>query len=185
MSGLTNTKAEFGWVSIGLHWILGITLIAMYFLGDYMVDLAYYDTWYHRAPQIHKEVGVTIGALMIVRLVWNAIQAKPSHIGNDKPIVKSMAKALHYFLYALVFALVVSGYLISTAKGQGIDVFGFFEFPALLADSKDRGELAGDIHEWIGLGFILLVALHIVAALMHHFIYKDRTLKRMLGIKKA
>ena len=75
-------------------------------------------------------------------------------------------------------------HLISTAKGQGVDIFGLFEVPAFLSDSKDRGELAGDVHEWIGLGFILLVALHAFAALLHHFKYKDRTLKRMLGVKK-
>lgn len=58
----------------------------------------------------------------------------------------------------------LSGYLISTAKGQGIDVFGLFELPALLPDDKDRGELAGKIYEWVGLGFMLLVALHAFAA---------------------
>lgn len=183
MSALTNTKTEFGWLTIGLHWLLAIALIAMYFLGDYMVELGYYDTWYHRAPEIHKEVGVLIGSLMLFRLLWNAFQTKPEHVGNDKPTVKIMAKSAHYFLYALVFVLVISGYLISTAKGVGIDVFGLFEVPALLPDNKDRGELVGDIHEWVGLGFILLVALHALAALLHHFIHKDRTLKRMLGIK--
>ena len=184
MNALTNTKTDFGLLAIGLHWLLAIALIAMYFLGDYMVELGYYDTWYHRAPQIHKEVGVLIGSLMVFRLLWNFFQTKPEHVGDDKPIVKLMAKAAHFFLYVLVFALVISGYLISTAKGVGIDVFGLFEVPALLPDNKDRGELAGDIHEWIGLGFILLVALHALAALFHHFIYKDMTLKRMLGIKK-
>jgi len=51
MSGLKNTRSEFGWLSIGFHWVLAIALIAMYFVGDYMVGLGYYDTWYHRAQQ--------------------------------------------------------------------------------------------------------------------------------------
>lgn len=184
ISSLRNNSDQYGWISITLHWILAIVLIAMYFVGDYMVDLDYYDTWYHRAPEIHKEVGVTIGALMIFRLLWNALQVSPHHVGDGKPTVKFLAKAVHYFLYTLVFSLVVSGYLITTAKGQGIDVFGLFELPAFLPDDKDRGELAGWLHEWIGLSFITLVALHAFAALLHHFKFKDRTLKRMLRVKK-
>ena len=184
-STLLNSVERYGWVSILLHWLMAIVLIAMYFVGDYMVELDYYDTWYHRAPEIHKEVGVVIGTLMIFRLLWNAFQISPRHVGEDRAAVKFMAKAAHYFLYALVFLLVVSGYLISTAKGQGIDVFGLFELPALLPDDKDRGELAGEIHEWLGLGFMALIALHALAALLHHFIFKDQTLKRMLKVQKT
>ena len=181
---LKNTRENFGWVSICLHWIMAIALIAMYFVGDWMVDLDYYDTWYKDAPDYHRAVGVIIGALMIFRLLWNASQAKPKYLGDDKAIVKKTAQFTHIIFYIIVFIMVVSGYLITTAKGQGVDVFGLFEVPALLADSKDRGELAGDIHEWLGLTFILLVLIHALAALLHHFKHKDRTLKRMLGVRK-
>ena len=183
-SSLLNNREQYGWISIVMHWLLAFVLIALYFTGDYMVDLDYYDTWYHRLPAIHKEVGVVIGALMIFRLLWNSLQTKPRHIGDDKDIVKLMTKSAHVFLYISVFLLIISGYLISTAKGDGIDVFGLFELPALLPDDKDRGELAGWLHEWIGLGFIVLVTLHALASLLHHFVFKDRTLKRMLKVKK-
>lgn len=185
MSHLVNSKTRFGWVSIILHWTSAVTLIGLYFSGDYMVELGYYDIWYNRAPQIHKEVGVIIGLLMVFRLLWNTLQTKPKAIGNDKPIIKLLVHLAHYLLYALVFILIISGYLVSTAKGQGIDVFGLFEVPVFFANNKDRAELAGDVHEWLALGFILLVALHACAALMHHFIHKDNTLKRMLGISKT
>jgi len=181
---IKNTSESFGWLSIGLHWMLAIALIAMFFVGDWMVGLDYYDPWYKTAPDIHRAVGMIIGALMIFRLLWNILQQKPEHLNPAEVRQNQLATAAHYSLYLLVFVMVVSGYLISTAKGQGIDMFGLFEVPALLSDSADRGELAGDIHEWLGLGFILLVALHAIAALIHHFKYKDRTLKRMLGIKK-
>ena len=182
MASLKNTRESFGWVSISLHWIMAIALIAMYFLGDYMVGLEYYDSWYHRAPEIHKEIGVLLGFVMILRLLWNSLQSKPIPLGEGNPRLKLMAKLAHSALYALVFLLVISGYLISTAKGQGIDVFGWFEVPALLPDDKDRGELAGDIHEITGVVFMLLIALHAIAALLHHFVFKDRTLRRMLGV---
>ena len=182
MAGLKNTRESFGWISISLHWLMAVGLIAMYFLGDYMVGLDYYDKWYKDAPEIHKGAGFIIGVSMVLRLLWNQMQEKPQHLDPKTVRMNWMASAAHYMFYLLVLVLVVSGYLISTAKGQGIEVFGLFEIPALLPDDKDRGELAGDIHELLGLGFMLLVAVHALAALAHHFFMKDRTLKRMFGI---
>ncbi|MEB8430740.1 cytochrome b [Cocleimonas sp. KMM 6892] len=183
MAGITNTKESFGWVSITLHWLMAIALIAMYFVGDWMVDLDYYDKWYKDAPYIHKSVGVIIGLLMLARLLWNVVQAKPRYLDVKSTMMNMLASLTHYFFYLMVFVLVVSGYLISTAKGQGVEVFGLFNVPALLADSKDRGELAGTVHEYLGLAFIILVGVHAIAALVHHYFMKDRTLKRMLGLK--
>ena len=182
-NSLVNTTENYGFVSIVIHWAMAITLISMYFLGDYMVDLEYYDKWYHKAPELHKEIGVLLGFVMILRLFWNSLQNKPLPLDATKHRLNMMAKLAHYALYALVFLLVISGYLISTAKGQGIDLFGLFELPALLPDDEDRGELAGKIHEVIGVIFMLLIALHAGASLLHHFVFKDRTLKRMLHVK--
>ncbi|PID47621.1 MAG: cytochrome b [Proteobacteria bacterium] len=181
---LTNTRENFGWVSIGLHWLLAVALIAMYFVGDWMVGLDYYSPWYKVAPDLHRSVGVLVGALMVMRLLWNHIQVRPEPLGHQSPLMRRLATAAHHLLYLMVFIIVVSGYLISTAKGQGVDVFGLFEIPALLGNSVKRGELAGDIHEYLALAFILLVVLHALAAIVHHLYYKDRTLKRMLGIKQ-
>lgn len=180
---LKNTKDSFGWISISLHWIMAIALIAMYFVGDYMVDLDYLNRWYKTAPDIHRSVGVIIGFLMIFRLLWNIFQVKPKHLNPESIRSNKLASVTHYLFYLIVIVMVVSGYLITTAKGQGVHVFSLFEVPALLPDSKDRAELAGDIHEWLGLGFIIIVGFHAFAALAHHFWYKDRTLKRMLGKK--
>ena len=182
-SNLVNTAERYGWVSIVIHWSMAIALISMYFLGDYMVELEYYDKWYHQAPELHKEIGVILGIVMILRLLWNSLQSKPTPLDLSKPRVNFIAKLTHYAFYALVFFMVISGYLISTAKGQGIDVFGWFELPALLPDNEGRGDLAGDIHEVIGTLFMLMVLLHAGAALVHHFMFKDRTLKRMLSTR--
>lgn len=182
-NNIKNTKARYGWLSIVLHWLLAIVLIGMYFGGDYMVDLSYYDTWYHRAPNIHKEVGIVIGVLMVFRLLWNMFQIKPEAIGDDKAIVKLLAKLTHHILYLLVFVAVTSGYLISTSKGKGVNVFDFFEVPALFSIDAKGVDFIGLIHEWTTFGFILLVGVHAGAAFLHHFLYKDNTLKRMLRVQ--
>ena len=147
MASLTNTKDSFGWVSISLHWLMAVALIAMYFVGDWMVGLDYYDKWYKDAPYIHKSIGVIIGLLMLARLLWNVLQAKPTYLDVKSTVMNMMASLTHYFFYLMVLIMVVSGYLISTANGQGVEIFGLFEVPALLPDDKDRGELAGKVHD--------------------------------------
>ena len=179
-----NSVHHYGWVSILLHWSMALALIATCFLGDYMVELEYYDTWYHKAPALHKAVGATLAMVLVFRILWNFLQAKPVPL-EENTRLKQLAKLGQKALYGLIIIMVISGYLISTAKGKGVDVFGLFELPALLADDADRGELAGEIHEIIATVFISLVVIHVLAALLHHFVFKDRTLKRMLWVKRV
>lgn len=177
---LKNTTQRYGWISISLHWTMAIAFIAMYFLGDWMVELDYYDEWYHKAPDIHKSAGVLLVLLMVARFAWNHLHTRPAELGQQA-LMNRVARLGHLAFYLIVVLLFISGYLISTAKGKPIDVFGWFEVPALLPAHSGRGDLAGEIHEWIALGFMLLAIGHAAAALYHHFLLKDATLKRMLG----
>ncbi len=181
MQGITsarNTSTYYGWVSRYLHWFMALLLIGMYLLGDYMMGLDYYDTWYHDGREIHKALGILLAFLLVFRFVWNHIQAKPSPL-SDHLWGNRLATLGHWALYGLTVVLIISGYLISTAKGAGIDVFGWFEVPALLAADADRTEIAEDVHEIAADLFILLAIGHAIAALVHHYFYKDRTLVRM------
>ncbi|VAW62607.1 Cytochrome B561 [hydrothermal vent metagenome] len=178
-----NSNLYYGWVSIVLHWFMAIALIGLYFLGDYMVDLDYYDAWYHKGPALHKSAGILLAAVLVFRFIWNYSQTRP------KPQAASislylLARVAHLMLYLITALLIISGYLISTAKGQGIEVFNFFELPAILSDSSERGELSGKVHAVLGTVLALMTALHIVAALVHHYVFKDDTLKIMLLTKK-
>lgn len=177
-----NSVKTYGWVSILLHWVMAVGLIGMYFSGDYMVDLEYYDSLYHTLPALHKATGVVLGGLLLVRLAWLYAQPRPLPAASPAPEFTHLAAKLgHVALYGLLLVMLVSGYLISTAKGHGINVFGWFEIPALLPESKERGELAGDIHALAGTLFIFMVGVHALAAFIHHFYWKDHTLTRMLG----
>jgi len=181
---IANTPQSYGWPSIVMHWLMAVTLIGMYFVGDYMVDLGYYDKLYHTLPTWHKAIGVVLGVSLVIRFAWNLAQPKPKPADAKTGALAHLAAiAAHFMLYALVAVLIVSGYLISTAKGAGIEVFGVFEMPALLPDSAERGETAGWIHELIGDIFIILVGLHAAAALVHHFVFKDSTITYMIKPK--
>ena len=176
---LKNSSSSYGSVSIALHWLMALGFIALYALGWWMVELDYYDSWYHRAPDLHKSIGISLAALMLLRLFWNRLQPRPQDLG-DHATLNRIAHALHNLFYLLVLLLLVSGYLISTAKGKSIEIFQFVSIPALLPGSDERGELAGDIHEILANLFIALAALHAGAALKHHFLDRDATLIRML-----
>ena len=87
----------------------------------------------------------------------------------------------HLLLYLLLLAIMVSGYLISTADNRSIEVFGWFSVPATITDLPKQEDIAGWVHLILASTLIGLVSLHAAAALKHHFIDRDRTLKRIFG----
>ncbi|VEC17452.1 putative cytochrome [Citrobacter portucalensis] len=87
----------------------------------------------------------------------------------------------HLALYLLLFSIFISGYLISTADGKAISVFGWFDIPATLANAGTQADLAGSLHLWLAWIVVILSLLHGLMALKHHFIDNDDTLNRMLG----
>jgi cytochrome b561 len=89
---------------------------------------------------------------------------------------------MHLLLYLVLFCVMLSGYLISTADGRAVEVFTLFEIPAIIYGMDGQEDIAGDIHFALAILLIGLVAVHAGAAIRHHFVDKDRTLKRMLGL---
>ena len=178
---LRNTSRRYGIISISLHWIFAIAVYAMFGLGLWMVTLSYYDGWYHQAPELHKSIGVLLMMGLVIRVIWRHISPPPAAPKTHSKFTRISAVAAHITLYALLFALLISGYLISTAEGKPISVFGIFDVPATLADAGSQADIAGVIHLWLAWSVVILSVLHGLAALKHHFIDKDDTLKRMLG----
>ncbi len=174
---------KYGYLSIGLHWLTAFALLGLYFSGDYMVGLDYYDSWYNRAPELHKAIGIVTGVFMLFRFIWNKTQTNLLLLSQHE-LVSFLAYLAHHLFYLLVLLLVLTGYFITTAKGQGIDVFGLFTVPALISENSDVAEWSGKIHELLSLAFMLLFMFHTLAALYHHFILKDNSLKLMLGQRK-
>ncbi|MDG4867444.1 cytochrome b [Guyparkeria sp. 1SP6A2] len=173
-----NTKSAYGVVGIALHWLVALVVVGMFALGLWMTDLTYYDPWYRQAPAIHKAVGILLFLVVFGRLLWRWANPSP-HVEGSR-LERWAAHAVHRSLYALLFALMIAGYLISTADGSPIDVFGWFQVPATLTDVPNQEDVAGVVHLWLAWTVILLSAGHTLAALKHHFINRDGTLRRML-----
>ncbi|MGM0562867.1 MAG: cytochrome b [Pseudomonadota bacterium] len=179
---LKNTRNAYGWIAIALHWLVAIAVIGLFALGLWMTGLSYYHEWYHPAPNIHKSIGILLFIALTVRLLWKLFNPAPQPEPTLKTWEVVASTAAHWGLYLLLFALMISGYLISTAKGDAISVFGLFNVPATLT-GEGQADLAGEIHYWLAWSVIGLASVHALAALKHHFIDRDATLLRMLRSK--
>jgi cytochrome b561 len=178
---LRNSTDSYGLLSICLHWLNAVACVGLFILGWWMVGLDYYDRWYTIAPYYHKGVGILLFAVVIFWLAWRLFNTSVEALATSR-IEHVAAKLAHWSLYLLLIAVLLSGYLISSADGRSIDVLGLFSVPATLTSLPEQETLAGNIHRILAWCLGVLVALHITAALKHHFVDRDRTLKRMLGI---
>lgn len=163
-----------------LHWLSALLILSLFALGVWMRSLDYYSAWYQTAPNTHKQVGVLLLVLMVVRLLWRIKNPTMPVLNTHKTWEIKLGHVVHSVLYMAVFIILFSGYFIATADNKGIEILGLFDIPALITAIEHQEDIAGLIHEYVAYGLMTLVALHIAGALKHHFIDKDTTIKRML-----
>jgi cytochrome b561 len=175
---LSNSQSSYGWLAISIHWLSAVVVLSMFTIGLWMVDLDYYSEWYNTAPDYHKSVGILLAIMTVFRVFWTRKQVTPQALGKNWE--KKSAKAAHFALYTLLFCLFISGYLISTADGRGVEVFNWFAVPSMGEFVDNQEDIAGEVHEWLAYSMISLVVLHALAALKHHSVDKDTSLIRML-----
>jgi cytochrome b561 len=176
-----NSPSRYGLVSILMHWLVALAVFGLFGLGYWMVGLDYYSSWYKTAPDLHKSTGLVLLALMLVRLLWRWLSPPPSALPDHGRMTRLASKLGHGFLYLGLLLLMLSGYLISTADGRAIEVFGLFSVPATLTAIPNQEDVAGLVHEYLDWALVIFAGIHALAALKHHFIDRDRTLVRMFG----
>lgn len=179
---LRNSRNEYGWVSIVLHWLVALTVMGLYPLGLYIVSLSYYDPGYRIYPDIHRSVGLLLAAVLVLRLIWKFLNPSPVLLVHSG-LERFAAKAGHLLLYLLLGLVLFSGYMLSTADGRSIQVFNWFSVPAIPGLASRHEETAGMVHFYAATSLVVLAGLHALAALKHHFIDRNNTLRRMLGVK--
>ncbi len=175
-----STNDRYGRIARLLHWGMALLLIALFVTGWWATELGYYDPLYRVIPDLHRGLGVLAGALIVLRLAWLLVDRRPA-LNVSRRWERLAARLGHGLLYLLMVLVPISGYLMSTADGRGVDVFGLFELPALLSPSSGREEWAGRAHYLLAFGGAWLVVLHVAAALKHQFIDRDGTLRKMIG----
>lgn len=176
-----NTATGFGVVTIAMHWLVAVAVFGLFGLGYWMVGLSYYDDWYRTAPDIHRSVGILLLMVMVIRLAWRLANPVPRPLPNHSRFEVLAAHGAHLLMYVLIFVAMISGYLISTADGSSISVFDWFEVPSVTGRIKGMEDTAGLVHYWATWALVVLAGLHGLAAIKHHLIDRDDTLRRMLG----
>jgi cytochrome b561 len=165
-------------VAKGLHWLMAAMILGLLALGLYMSDLPL-------SPQKltlyswHKWLGVTVFLLVWLRLAWRITHRPPALPGSMSSSMKLAAHAGHWTLYGLMIAIPLTGWLMSSAKGFQTVWFGVLPIPDLLGRDKELGALLKEVHETLNGLLMLTLAGHVGAALWHHFVLKDDTLRRM------
>ena len=178
--GWRNGRDHYGVVSIAFHWTVALGFAGLIGLGAWMVELTYYDPWYNASLALHKAIGIVVLIPALARLGWRLADRRPGFEAELTSAERMAATAMHWLLGALTVLLPVTGYLISTSEGSGIDMFGLVEVPASVPVSAGMRDLAIDVHFYLAYGAVGLIALHAGAALKHHFLDGGSTLARML-----
>lgn len=174
--------ARYSAPAIGLHWLLAVLILASLGVGFYMTGLPFSPTRL-KLYNWHKWAGVTILLLSMARLVWRLTHRPPSlpaAITQAMPTWQQRAyHATHYAMYALFFAVPLAGWAYSSMAGFPIVWFGVLPLPDFVPVDKEFAKTFKPVHAVLAYTLLALVALHISAALKHHFIDHDGLLARM------
>lgn len=178
---LLNTETRYGYLTITMHWLTALLVLVLFILGLWMVTLDYYHPWYKEAPDIHRSIGVLLATVVLFRLLLRLVTPAPRPVATLQRWEIIASTIVHWLLYGLLLVTATLGYLISTADGRTVSVFGWFEIPATVTSIPSQEDLAGELHFYFAVTLLILAGLHALAALKHHFIDKDTTLLRMFG----
>lgn len=171
-----NTLTSYGSIAKLLHWLIFFLVLCMICVGYFMDEIqnkAVRSVVYNA----HKITGLSILALMILRVIWMLINPRPVSL-NTKPWEKTLERFVHGLLYLLLITMPVSGWIMSSAAGKPPHLF-HWTFSLPVEQSKALAELFVSIHNALAVVIIVVVSLHAAAAMYHHVIKKDNVLNRM------
>lgn len=176
-SALLPPERRYSPLAIFLHWGIAALIVIGWTLPHLRGLLPQ-----NRAPimNLHRSVGMTVFALVLLRLVWRFFNAPPALPGGTAQILRWLSHAGHAALYLLMLGVPACGMLMTWAAGPTITVWGLFTVPAAIAPAPDLRETFEHLHGLLGNALIWLAVAHAAAALVHHYVFKDGLLDRML-----
>ena len=177
---LRNTAERWGPVSQLLHWLIVVLLLVLSTVG-LLLDSLPVSPKYFWVFDLHKSTGLTLLALVLLRLGWRLYAGAPRPLPGTPTWQSRLAGATHGLLYLLILAMPLSGWLYDSASGlRPLRWYGTVEVPKLTAPDPTLRELGHTAHEWLFWVLLALVIAHVGAAFYHHLFLNDATLRRML-----
>lgn len=162
-----------------LHWVIVALLIAQFAIAWTMPGIGP-RTQPDTLINLHLSVGTLILLVLIVRLAWRSVHPVPLATDGAPGWQKVLARVTHFLLYALLALIPVLGWASASGRGFPVTLFGLFRLPGILPLHSSLTSTLGDIHSFTSYVLLGVVGLHVTAALYHHFVIGDRTLRRML-----
>ncbi len=180
---MSDATGKYSGTAIALHWLVGAMILVSFGVGLYMTGLKFSPEKL-KLYNWHKWAGVSIFILVVLRSAWRLTHAAPT-LPPMPAWQRFAAHASHVLLYVFMFAIPLTGWLMSSAKGFQTVYFGVLPLPDLLGKDEERGELLELVHRWLNYSMMAVVAAHAAAALKHHFVDRDDVLRRMMPGKRA
>ena len=173
-----NTKSSWGSLSKTLHWLVVLLIINQWWIAERAEELKGLEKL--QALAWHKSFGITILMLAIIRLAWRWMNPVPDLTAETKPWERVLARVSHVLLYALIFAMPLTGWAMSSARNFPVSWFKLFQLPDLVAPAEQTFRRMQDLHHLLFDVLVVIALLHVAGALKHHFIDRNDVLKRML-----
>jgi cytochrome b561 len=165
------------------HWLIAGLIVTQFVLANLEDDLPISARKLALLAR-HKSFGMTVLMLAILRLLWRLKNPPPELPAAMTPLERNIARASHIAFYVLLFAMPITGWMMSSAKNYSVSWFGLFTWPNLIGKSEAAFDLLHATHETLSDVLLAIAVLHILAALKHHFWNKDDVLRRMLPLVK-
>jgi len=172
-------EPQYGAAAKSLHWLTALLLAVQFLIGWTMPNVGR-GMQPESLMNLHLSIGMVILAAALARVAWRLFHGVPAPEASLPAWQERMAQALHAMLYALIFAMVVTGWSYASMRGWTVTVFGILSLPALVAEGSAIGRAVGELHSLLGWLLLGAIGLHVTAALAHLLFWRDRVMQRML-----
>ena len=179
-----DSRTRYTAVAQSFHWVIAALIVTQFILGWTAADL---PPGMHKLALLarHKSFGMTVLMLAVLRLLWRMRNPPPPLPAGMRPLERVLARITHVAFYVLLFAMPVTGWMMSSAKNYSVSWFGLFTWPDLIAKNEAAFDALKATHDYLGDALFAVAVLHVLAALKHHFWNKDDVLLRMLPFTQS
>lgn len=175
---LRSTPRQWGTIAKSFHWVIALAILGNGVYG-LLMDLARSPMQKINWLALHKSIGLTVLALVLLRLLWRLRDGRPREDAAP-PWQRWGARAVHGALYTLALALPLTGWWFNSLAGKPLQWFKLFNLPPLAAENEGASHLALAVHQYLFWLIVLVLVAHVGAALKHHLVDNDDVLRRML-----